>query len=363
MPTFGLVIDPVSEDAGNVPVNLSNGSTYRLTGLETPDPELKTVYASSFDTEGSVPADEHQYENREITARVLVTGVSATAVQNNVNAVSQKVGKLNREQGTLQLTVPTTATPITFDVVAARVSEFPMGDMAAYHRSQVAVVFTCRPFGRGTVQTFTQHSETTLPALVFTETGVKGDVPGLGRMVVEDTSGNDQLAVIWGLQSRYYSNEATAALFYEAEALTTLGSSTLTGGASGASGGGNNVVRQTDLNPNPSAVLSSEIFGTGHLTHVGDFRVWARCFRPTSNTGVVTVQLEWAEGNFVKRTVNDPVAFAVGERQGAYTLVDLGLVHPKQVAQGNQRWEFRPVCSSTVTGDEIDFDCFFIFPV
>ena len=30
------------------------------------------------------------------------------------------------------------------------------------------------------------NTETTLPVLVFTETGILGDVPGLGRLVIDD---------------------------------------------------------------------------------------------------------------------------------------------------------------------------------
>ena len=40
--------------------------------------------------------------------------------------------------------------------------------------------------------------------------------------MVTDTSGNNQLMGHWGLRSRYYDSAATAALFYEAEALTPV---------------------------------------------------------------------------------------------------------------------------------------------
>ena len=55
----------------------------------------------------------------------------------------------------------------------------------------------------------------------------------------------------WPVQSRYYSSAATAALAYQAEALTPLGGATVAVGAPGASGGGaNDVVRQgTHMSP------------------------------------------------------------------------------------------------------------------
>jgi hypothetical protein len=48
-----------------------------------------------------------------------------------------------------------------------------------------------------------------------------------------------------------------------------------TAGASGASGAGSNVVRNTDLTRTYQAVLNSEVDATNAaLTHKGTFRVW-----------------------------------------------------------------------------------------
>jgi hypothetical protein len=105
------------------------------------------------------------------------------------------------------------------------------------------------------------------------------------------------MPVLVGLQSRYYSADATAALQFEAEALSPLGTSTKVAGASGASGSGSNVVRNTDLVPTYQAILKSEIDATNAaLTHVGSLRIWARVYRPTSNSGAVSVRLEMGAG-------------------------------------------------------------------
>jgi hypothetical protein len=42
----------------------STSANYLLTGLELPDPEPRSVFASSFDTEGEIPVDEHSYVDR-----------------------------------------------------------------------------------------------------------------------------------------------------------------------------------------------------------------------------------------------------------------------------------------------------------
>jgi hypothetical protein len=91
--------------------------------------------------------------------------------------------------------------------------------------------------------------------------------------------------------------------------------------------------------------------------------VWAGTYQSTGNTGAVSVRLEWGEGDFRRRTLNDAVNFAAGERGGQFVLVDLGLVHLTEAVQGTQRWEGRVLAKSTVTGDEIDVDCLFLFPV
>ena len=68
------------------------------------------------------------------------------------------------------------------------------------------------------------------------------------------------MTVIIGGESRYYNAataNSTSKLFYQAEAFTPLGTSTLTAGASGASGAGSNVVRNTDLTTTYQAVVLS----------------------------------------------------------------------------------------------------------
>jgi hypothetical protein len=171
------------------------------------------------------------------------------------------------------------------------------------------------------------------------------------------------MTVIVGGESRYYNSSTastTSALFLEAENLTPTGSSTKTAGASGASGSGSNVVRNTDLTTTYQAVLKSEIDASNAaLTHKGTFRVWAKLYRPTGNTGAVSVRLEWAEGDFTRVTLNDPVAYAANDREGAFTWVNLGIV---SIDPNSTRWEFRLLAKSTVVGDELDADCFVLFP-
>jgi hypothetical protein len=191
---------------------------------------------------------------------------------------------------------------------------------------------------------------------------LKGDVPGLGRLVVTDTEsgGKDRWTVIVGGQSRYVSDDPTALLFYEAEDFTALATSTKTAGATGASGSGSNVVRNTDLTTTYQAVLKSELdTSNAALTHKGTYRVWARLYRPTANNGAVSARLEWAEGDYTRVTQNDPVDYAVSERPALFTWANLGIV---TIDPSSTRWEFRLLAKSTVAGDELDVDCFALIP-
>lgn len=191
---------------------------------------------------------------------------------------------------------------------------------------------------------------------------IDGDVPALGRLVVTDSEsgGKDRWTVVVGGQSRYYSAATTAKVFYEAEALTPTGTSAIAAGATGASGSGSNVMRNTDLTTTYQAVLKSTILsGTASLTHKGTYRIWARLYRPTGNTGAVSVRLEWGEGDMLRAPQNDPVVYPVSDREGVFTWANLGVV---SIDPASTRWEFRLLAKSTAPGDEIDVDCFLLAP-
>lgn len=198
--------------------------------------------------------------------------------------------------------------------------------------------------------------------LIFNETGIKGSVPAGVKLVIDDDQNQAQRLVIVGLQSQHYDASANAALHYECEGRTALGGSAAAIGPAGASGAGSNVMRQTNLLATSQAIMSTQAAGGGaHLSHVGDFRVFMRLQVPASNTGTVSVQLEWGEGDFRVTTLNRAVAIPDGSR-GSWVLVDLGTVNLSKVTQGTQRWEGRARAWSTVIGDDIDLDRVFLAP-
>jgi hypothetical protein len=171
----------------------------------------------------------------------------------------------------------------------------------------------------------------------------------------------DRWHVIWGLRQRHWDPSADARLEYEAEGRTGLNGAAVAAGTAPVSGSGNNVMRSAALTTSYAGVVSTQATAGGnHLRHVGDYRVFARVFVPTSATGMVKVALDWAEGDFRRHTQNTEVTPPV---KGAWSLIDLGQVHLTRVLAGTQRWEGRVLAKSTVAGDTIDVDCLILIPV
>jgi hypothetical protein len=330
-------------------------------GFDAPVPETDSQWAFSADTEGERRANL-RYRNRTITAQVLLDKSTSVLLEALENTLGQKVGKLAREGGELRFTYPT-GTTITFNVLEASMQRvFDIADMAKF-RARYELSFICEPFGLGTEVDMGDNTETTLPVLIFTETGILGDVPALGRLIVDEDDADDQWWLTWGIQSRYYSSSANAALFYEAEGRTALSGSATAVGPTGASGGGSNVMRNTGLISSYQAVLSTQATGGGaHLSHIGTFRVYARIQTPTSNTGSVVVAMEWGEGDFSAFTRNSETTIP-SEHEGKWRLVDLGLITLRTVTAGTQRWEGRIIVKSTVDGDDIDVDYLMLIPI
>ena len=185
---------------------------------------------------------------------------------------------------------------------------------------------------------------------------IEGDHPVRGRLIVSDTSGNNQLAASWGLRSRYYDSSATAALFYEAEALTPLNGAAVTG-LSGASGG--DVVTITSLpTANWVAMLSRRSARRpGNWTHQGSYRVWARCY---SSTGTPQFQLQWGVGSLACPATNTSVTLP---GSGAFYLLDLGEVRIDGPPVGTAQWLGAIQAYSASGGDSASVDCIYLQPL
>lgn len=243
MSGVGFLLDPTAENIG-AQLDINDGSTYRVTAFEFPTPPISAQYASSVDTHGeSLYAS--RYQNRTVTLKVLVRSASDAGLTSAVQALEQKVGKINRDAvvsrtgvgGVLQYTTPD-GTIRKFDVCTATADAEWDKVFAARRIVNVTVTLTCLPLWRGAETALSDHSETTLPLLTFTET-IGGDVPAAIRLVVDEDQGADQSWALVALRSRNRTSALTDKLFYQAESLTLQGAgaatSTSLSGYSGSS--------------------------------------------------------------------------------------------------------------------------------
>jgi hypothetical protein len=355
------IIDPVAEDASNVPLDLL-AAPFNAVRFNTPTPGIDPRWAQPADADGDRLASM-RYLNREIAGSIeIVPAAGARAASDARTALGRladKVAKVNREGGTLRRELPS-GEVVTFDLLTADPID-PSWDVDWDAASIVRVELRCTamPFARGAEQVRTARSERTLPMLVFTETSIPGDVPALGRLVVTDTQAVSQSWCVWGLQSSTYDAASTAALFYEAEALTPLGTAAVAT-VSGASGGASrNALTEGSLTSEWTALLSTRALGGAHLTHVGEYRVFARIQRPATNAGAVGVALEWALGDFRAFTRNEATTYAPGEFEEAWTIVDLGVV---AIPVDTPQWEGRLIARTSSDGDDLSVDALWLVP-
>lgn len=203
--------------------------------------------------------------------------------------------------------------------------------------------------------------ERTLPVLRFGLVGVPGTAPGLGRMVVQDDSGNDQFWVRVGQQHDRLSRMAsTTDLFYESEALTAVNGATVVTGVAGESGTG--VVQQTGMTISPAAMLTTQLTGGGaQLAHIGDFEVWVRASFNAGSGGTASLALAWSVGDFLTWTQN--AAASPPTQDGTFSLVNLGTIRVPTVTSGTQQWQGKILVSDTVLGETLEIDCIWLVPL
>jgi hypothetical protein len=283
--------------------------------------------------------------------------------------LESKLGKIQREGGTLKWTLPNGET-IIFDLLSVD-SYQPVFD-PVYFVNQGAICsadisLTAKPYGRGSSTTLTTHTATTGAPLVFTETGIKGDWSGIGHLRIGNVTNSKRL-LVFGVQSRYYDAASTAALFLEAEA--GAGSAAVADpGPSGASGGGTNKTMK-HVTVGTSGTLSY-VLGTAlttPVTQVGTFRVFARVQAASANTGISTVTFKWLREVNGPVIANDdiPIVTSAGAAiNGSWVMLDCGLVKippPPSSSLGSGGWQGAFYAKSTVGADTVYYDWALLVP-
>lgn len=195
---------------------------------------------------------------------------------------------------------------------------------------------------------------------------IAGDVPALGKLVIDNDSAADQLFLQYGLRSRFHQGGTTDSLFYQAESRLPQGPGVLRA-LTGASGG---TVVQGTVTTSYQSFLSFASSGTVYPQHVGSYRVWARVLDHGGTVGVTTptqgnisLALQWGEGDLRRFNTNDAVTPPVAGT-ASFSHIDLGQVHLSKAAQGSQRWEGRILAKGTDTASPqaVSIDCIYLFP-
>lgn len=340
--------DPVSEDAANSPLSLIGTANYGFHYFNVAAPPFEVQWASSVDTEGALPASVKP-GNRTITFSADCLTAAA------LRTLQAKAAKLSRERGTAKITFPANGETLVVDILALEQFEPQFNEAWDVHTGAFCTVnmaFTIKPYGRGPEVDLGDNVETTLPVLIFTDTAVTGDVPALGRLVIDNDVAAAQQTVLWGVQSKEYSSASTAALFFEAETLSRA-TGALDAGPAGASGGASKTVKQTG---------SGFAIVEGTFTSAGEFRLFARVQAPSANTGTVTIGVRYARTGDVGSTTNATVEINPAQ-EGHWLIVDLGPIIVPRAPTGTHAWTLYTEETMTAGSDVLHYDWFGLVPV
>jgi hypothetical protein len=354
------LIDPTSEGTGTQ-LDIS-ADPYAVVEFSSPAPPLETSMAGTIDTEGDLIA-ARRHQNRQVSFTVEVVGTSQANLDASVATLEAKVAELAREGGTFRR-VRADGTYRTADILAA--DQFDKAFDVTYFLGNLArctVNLIGKPYVRGTEVSAGTWSETTLPTLTFTVSGVAGDMPALGRLVVTEAQGVDQFTVYWGSRRKDYT--AGTSLFYQAES-QQLGSGITSSAMTGASGG-SAAVSPALTGSTPRTLLNLGSSGTVALT--GTYRVFARVWGSqsgapnTASSSDIGLYIGWqplAAGSWTE-VFNGQWAWPGGAVPRWY-VADLGIVQLPVAPLGTQASVVRLYAEQHGSGDQIAVDAVWLVP-
>lgn len=335
---------------------LNDGVTFGMVNLDMPVPRQRQDWIGAADSEAQLLVRNPLHENRKITARIDVEPqASMDLAHDKLLAILDKLQKASKYTDGISLTwTPATGTrTCTFDVLAGEIVDLPVdwenGWLAL--APQFTVELTCKPYWRGS-ETLTSTAAGTAVFVAMEVSGVTGDVPALGRLIVTDTASQSRRHVEWGLEGPLTYNASTS-LLLDSDSLVTSGfggtGSTLTG-AYDPNATGNSVI-QTSVFNSPQAVC-----GTGVQSHIGTFRVKARVNNGSTPTGIYW-RLAWRVGDGTYAT-NDPVSTTIP----GWVELDLGTITIPTVLSGTQSWDARVESWKPGSVDTVRLDYLVLVP-
>jgi hypothetical protein len=330
-----ITLDPSAVATNRTELDINSGPiVVRQDGVDWGNAEIEAVMADM--DRGSSPVD-YRIPNRQITIPLKIQA-SGTVSFNQARAkLQKKVALIQQEGGWLKRIVGNSGGTIYADIVNAGLTM--SGGWMQDHNSidaDAELRLEALPDFYEDEITLSDHTETTLPDITFTETSLRGDYPARVRLVVDDDSANNQNSLIWSIRSRNYNAGTTAAMAYQAEALTTLDAATRTA-LSGASGG--TVVQHASLADDWTPVVGTDMNSGVKLTHTGTHRCFARVYSnggTSTSGGTISTRLVWDVGDLVTPTENP--AWNVPTTGSQFYIADLGEVRLDRIPTGTHRW-------------------------
>lgn len=326
---------------------LNDGITFSLEALSLPVPTKLAEWIKGADSNGALLSRPPLHENRVIEATVRVERQATMDLAlAKIALLEDKLQECEQQENGLALTwVPAdaTLTAITFRCLLGEVTGMPIavqGDSGWFVKApQLTIRMTCFPFGEGTEALLATTSTSTAPIVTVELSGVAGDVPAKGRLVVSDAATQSRRWVAWGLESRYLPTSSPPSLIVDSTGMVTSGFAGATATRTGAYSGGTNNTISMAVRPQVQAVC-----GLGNLAHVGSFRVYLRC---NSTISDLYIRLAYQALDGPWRNLPFKEAAVTGT---LWSQIDLGLITIPETVVGTQRWTGRIEAYSASAG-------------
>jgi hypothetical protein len=354
-----IVLDPAAVATSRTSVDIT--AFVSSEGIDWGDAAI-TAYQAEGER-GSLPVD-FTYPNRIVVIPLKLQTRGATSFNTIRRNLQAKVGQFQQEGGWMSRT--TSVGTVYGDVVSATLRLG--GDWYQANKDYDAnAILTLEvvPDWYGAEVSLDDKTETTLPTYVkvmqlsAADAVIAGDYPGRVRIVVDDDQARARRGLLWGWRSRYYSSASTAALFYQAEALTALDLSVSGTALTGAS---STTMFHTSVATDWTPILSTLIAGVGQMTHIGTYRVWVRFFSNNSG-GDIDLRFVWDVGDLSNPTYNAPFSTYAAMNSGDLLLADLGEIRIDQVPVGTHVWQGQIQAKGDLAGADLYIDTLEFQPI
>lgn len=357
--TWNVVLDPTSISTGRTQFPLNQGPIrIDQTGIDWGD---AAIQAFMSDQRIGSEAVDYRIPNRQVRIPLFL-GADESNTEEQVRSQLQQKTSLFQREGGFIMRQRANGPAMYADVVNATLTLPDVWGETGYVEPNVILTLECLPdFYGDEIQLDTQTATNGVFHQVLTQGGsqaqILGDAAGRARITVADTSNNAQMGLVWGFRSRYYDPAATASLFYEAEAMTPQNGAAIVSTVAGSSAG--YAVRLASLPGSAwTTVLTTDLPGTGSLTHRGSYRVFARVF--SSAAAAPQMRFQWQVGSLYTPLTN-PASVLVSVNN--WHIVDFGDIRVTTTPTGTYAWTGGFQVYPAAAGDPFTIDTVFFVPL